>query len=142
MIDLHILEKARTHAIERIATQHNLRLRGKVERIGPCPRCGGTDRFSINVRKQVWNCRGCQKGGDVIAFVQFLDGCNFQQAIASLTGDPIDGDNKPSPQCELKAEQAPSARITKTDSATRRDICGACLSRQVEHRSRRIYAGA
>ena len=111
MIDSAALEKARAHSIELVATQHNLRLRGKVERVGPCPRCGGTDRFSINVRKQIWNCRGCQKGGDVIAFVQFLDGCDFKQAIASLTGDPIgDGNHRPSPQHEPKAEQAPNAK--------------------------------
>jgi hypothetical protein len=32
------------------------------ERIGPCPRFGGTDRFAINTAKQIWNCRGCCGG--------------------------------------------------------------------------------
>jgi hypothetical protein len=26
---------------------------------GPCPRCGGRDRFSISPSKGLWNCRGC-----------------------------------------------------------------------------------
>jgi CHC2 zinc finger/Toprim domain len=51
---------------------------------GPCPVCGGTDRFSINVKKQVWNCRRCAKGGDVIALVQHIDGCDFKTAMRTL----------------------------------------------------------
>ena len=51
------------------------------EWIGPCPLCGGRDRFSINVRKQVFNCRVCQVGGDVIQLVQHLDACDFAKAV-------------------------------------------------------------
>jgi Zinc-binding domain of primase-helicase len=25
------------------------------ELVGPCPVCGGDDRFAINIKKQVWN---------------------------------------------------------------------------------------
>jgi len=49
---------------------------------GPCPVCEGTDRFSINTRKQVWNCRGC-RGGKVISLVQHLDGCTFPDAVST-----------------------------------------------------------
>ena len=52
---------------------------------GPCPKCGGTDRFAINTSKQIWNCRGCQRGGDVISLVQHLDGCAFDAAVATLS---------------------------------------------------------
>jgi phage/plasmid primase-like uncharacterized protein len=54
------------------------------ERSGPCPVCGGTDRFSINTKKQVFHCRVCQVGGDVIALVRHLDGCDFKTAIGIL----------------------------------------------------------
>jgi hypothetical protein len=57
------------------------------ELIGPCPVCGGTDRFGVNRSKRVWNCRGCQKGGDVIALAQHLDGSTFPDAIETLTGE-------------------------------------------------------
>jgi phage/plasmid primase-like uncharacterized protein len=57
------------------------------ERVGPCPRCGGKDRFSTNVNKNIWNCRGCAKGGDVIALVQHLDGTDFLGACETLTGE-------------------------------------------------------
>jgi AAA domain/CHC2 zinc finger len=65
---------------------------GIIERCGPCPVCGeGTDRFAINVKKQVFNCRVCGKGGDVITLVELLDGCDFHTAVETLTG------KKPSP---------------------------------------------
>lgn len=54
------------------------------EHWGPCPVCGGTDRFSINTRKQVWHCRKCDMGGDVIALVQHIDGCDFKAAVRTL----------------------------------------------------------
>jgi len=54
--------------------------------VGPCPICGGDDRFAVNRVKQAWNCRGCGKGGDVIGLVRHLDGTNFVEAIRTLTG--------------------------------------------------------
>src|SRR5690242_9834357 len=59
--------------------------RGK-DRCGACPVCGGRDRFSINTVKGVFNCRGCQARGDVIDFVMFVDGCDFNTACETLTG--------------------------------------------------------
>jgi Toprim domain/CHC2 zinc finger len=82
-----LVERARAVPIERMIEEHGVKLRGKVERVGPCPRCGGHDRFAINTRKQVWNCRGCQQGGDAIALVRFLDGSTFHEACATLAGD-------------------------------------------------------
>ena len=65
---------------------HNLRRCGG-ELVGPCPVCGGRDRFAVNLKKAVWNCRGCGKGGDVIELVRHLDGCGFNHAIEQLTGE-------------------------------------------------------
>ncbi len=64
-----------------------IKLRGRgPERCGACPRCGGDDRFSINTKKQVWNCRGCASGGDVIKLVEHLDGSDFKGAVETLAG--------------------------------------------------------
>jgi hypothetical protein len=41
----------------------------------PCPACGGVDRFSINMKRRVFNCRGFG-GGDVIAMVEHVLGLN------------------------------------------------------------------
>jgi phage/plasmid primase-like uncharacterized protein len=76
--------------IEDETTKRGIRLNGagKNERCGPCPQCGGEDRFSINVRKQVFHCRGCGASGDSIALVQLIDGTDFVHAVETLTREP------------------------------------------------------
>jgi hypothetical protein len=64
---------------------------GIAEWVGPCPRCGGEDRFSINVMKRLFNCRGSE-GGDVIQLVEHVTGCSFIEAIERINGTlPPDG---------------------------------------------------
>lgn len=72
-------------SIEDEIARRGIHLRGRGrERYGPCPVCGGTDRFSVSLRKQIWNCRGCKHGGDVIALVQHIDRCDFRTAVRTL----------------------------------------------------------
>jgi hypothetical protein len=79
---------AKAGSIERELDRRGITLkRCGAERVGSCPRCGGKDRFSTNVNKNIWNCRGCAKGGDVIALVQHLDGADFLGACETLTGE-------------------------------------------------------
>lgn len=62
----------------------------KKELIGPCPQCGGEDRFAVfftKSGKQIFHCRACGAKGDAIALIQFLDGCDFDHAIEKLTGE-------------------------------------------------------
>jgi hypothetical protein len=65
----------------------------------PCPMCGrGKDCFSVNVKKQVFNCRRCGKAGDVISLVRHLDGGEFRQAIERLVAGPETAFARPSPE--------------------------------------------
>lgn len=64
-----------------------LKKAGGREYIGPCPSCGGEDRFGVNVAKGVFNCRG-STGGDVIAMVMHVHGCDFLGACEIITGEP------------------------------------------------------
>ena len=82
------LGQARACKIEDEIARRGIALRGRVERTGPCPTCGGDDRFSINTSKQLWNCRGCGVGGDVIKLVEHLDGVDFIAACTTLVGEP------------------------------------------------------
>jgi DNA primase len=83
------IAKARAVPIEREIDRRRIKLNGgKIERCGPCPRCQGTDRFSVNVKKGVFNCRQCGAKGDVIDLVRFLDDCDFVAAGTTLTGEP------------------------------------------------------
>lgn len=61
---------------------------GGGEYVGPCPECGGTDRFSINVNKRKWNCRGSKGGVDAIGMVTHAGNMIFMQACEALTGEP------------------------------------------------------
>lgn len=56
------------------------------EWVGPCPACGGRDRFSISARKGVWNCREFGRGGDVIHLAQHVEEADFLGACRALTG--------------------------------------------------------
>src|SRR5262245_45533942 len=83
-----LITHAKTTPIETELARRNHQLkRVGGELVGACPVCGGTDRFAVNARKQVWNCRGCAKGGDVIDLVQHLDGGGVREAIATLTNE-------------------------------------------------------
>ena len=65
---------------------HRLKRVGR-DLVGPCPACGGTDRFAVTPAKRLWCCRHCAKGGDVIALVQHLDGGEFLDAVQTLGGE-------------------------------------------------------
>jgi hypothetical protein len=69
----------------------HLKRQGK-ELVGPCPRCGGRDRFAVSVGRQIWNCRGCKPAtvtGDVIGLVMWFDDVDFIQAVETLDGAAV-----------------------------------------------------
>jgi DNA primase len=91
------VQRAKAVPIEREIERRGFKLRRVgVEHIGPCPQCGGEDRFAINTKKQLFNCRGCGIGGDVIQLVEHLDGVDFNTACSQLTGQapPKKGNGK------------------------------------------------
>jgi hypothetical protein len=97
-IPAHMIALAHAVRIESEIERRGIKLAGQVDRRGPCPTCGGHDRFGVNTKKQLWNCRGCGKGGDVIALIQFIDDCDFREAIECLTGEStIDHQPRPAP---------------------------------------------
>lgn len=72
---------------------HKLVRQGR-EWVGPCPNCGGHDRFSISPTDRVYNCRGAGGGGYIDAVMHAFD-CNFLEACEMMTG-------RPAPQSERK----------------------------------------
>jgi hypothetical protein len=90
------LDQARQVDIRELASRYvQLKRVTSIDYAGPCPTCGGTDRFGVNIRKQVWNCRGCDKGGDVIALARHVEGLSFREAVERLTGEQA---SRPRPQ--------------------------------------------
>jgi putative DNA primase/helicase len=59
------------------------------ELVGPCPCCGGRDRFAVHPRKGKWNCRGSVGGNDAIGLVMHVTGCTFLEAVQMLVGQPV-----------------------------------------------------
>ena len=57
------------------------------ELTGPCPKCGGDDRFSVNVDKGVFQCRICHGKGGGIDLVMFCLDKTFPEALTWLCGD-------------------------------------------------------
>jgi hypothetical protein len=88
------VERACAVPIERALGAHKLRRVGRGLE-GPCPRCGGTRRFGVDTKrnKQLWVCRHCGVGGDVIDLMMHVYGCSFIEACKRLTGEAPPGSN-------------------------------------------------
>lgn len=55
------------------------------EFVGLCPLHRETrPSFYVNVRKNLFYCHGCARGGDLIRFVQFFYDLSFHQSVAYL----------------------------------------------------------
>lgn len=119
-------DAARAVPIADVTQARGLRLRGSVERVGPCPHCGGEDRFGINTRKNIFGCRGCGNAGGPIDLVMLLDGLTFLQACEHLTGQaPPDGRESGLSQdklAEMEAERAAKRREADAASASYAEV--------------------
>lgn len=82
------LQEARAIPIEEVANRLGLAdlKRAGRELVGPCPVCGGRDRFGISPDRGVFNCRQCG-GGDAIKLVELIEGCDFKAALSWLVGE-------------------------------------------------------
>lgn len=115
MVDADAIIRARAVPMQSELARRGVQLPPWVrEVIGPCPRCGGTDRFAIHLRKQVFNCRGCEASGNVIALVQHLDRLSFADAVAMLTGRPLE--RRHAPPASLPPPAPKSAPAPSTES--------------------------
>jgi hypothetical protein len=81
------LQQARSVPALKVAERHGAKLKKSgTEWIGPCPHCGGVDRFSVRPDKNIWNCRGCGTGGDAIDLEMHLSGGTFVDGVRTLIG--------------------------------------------------------
>jgi hypothetical protein len=144
----HEIERARAARIEVELGAHFSKLKqikNSGAYVGPCPKCGGNDRFAINTRKQVWNCRGCKSKnikGDVIGLVQFLDGCGFGKAIKTLTSTTVERTVSPDPPSKVKstdANEEEQRRVARWLWSQRRPATGSLVETYLRARG---YTGA
>lgn len=77
---------------QRYTTLRHVAATGGGEYAGPCPLCGGRDRFHIQPATNRWFCRHCTGGPeqdgwkDAIDLQMRLSGQSFTEAVQSLTG--------------------------------------------------------
>jgi ribosomal protein L37AE/L43A len=103
------------------------------ERHGPCPVCGGRDRFGVNPARGLWNCRTCNEGGDGLKLVQHVLGCNFVKALDFLVGS---ADVAPDPAVVAKRKAKAEAADKK-----RREVEAAMRARAIRD-AREIWHAA
>lgn len=61
-----------------------------IDRAGPCPNCGGDDRFAIHTKKDTFHCRQCGLAGHgVIDLVMKMEGGTFIEACETITGTEL-----------------------------------------------------
>ncbi|MEJ0093381.1 MAG: DNA primase [Methylocella sp.] len=87
----------------------------------PCPGCGGRDRFGVNVRKNVWNCRASGAAGDAIALAQHIDGTEFLAAVETVTGEPPPRGASALTEAEKRAINERAAKAHAADEAKRHE---------------------
>lgn len=110
------VEEARSASIEGEVLRRGLKLKRQgSELVGPCPACGGVDRFGVNPRKNIFNCRGSGTGGDVIALVEYLDATDFLGACETLTGRPAPKGESRGPDPEELARREAARRQAEAE---------------------------
>ncbi|WP_127078416.1 DUF7146 domain-containing protein [Rhodomicrobium lacus] len=81
-----------------------------------------TASFYVHPGKQVFKCFASDEGGDVIRFVQLMDGCDFREALQTLAGWagllPREDDDAEARERREKAAQAQAEKRRVQEAAT------------------------
>ncbi len=73
-----------------------------------------TPSFMVSKEKQIWHCFGCDKGGDIIGFIQEYEGLSFPEALKLLAQRA----NVPLPQFSSSHQEDYSRFYTINQTAT------------------------
>lgn len=124
------IAQARAVTVEDVLKQRGLWRPTMTRQIGhPCPRigcCSGnpktSDRFSVNVRKNVFFCRATGTGGDAIALVRHIEDCDFLEAVEILAGpqpgrDSRETEEQRNARAKAAEERAKEAAIKAQQAA-------------------------
>lgn len=94
-------ERAEASPLLTVAQMFGAKLkRMGTEWTGPCPYCGGTDRFSINPAKAKWVCRGGAGGRSSIALAAHIGNLPWKAAAEQLAGPCPSGPARPLSEAE------------------------------------------
>ena len=128
------LEGLRNRALACDMVETAVRLGARLKRAGaewtgPCPFCGGDDRFSINVRDRVFNCRGFG-GGDIVAMTAHITGDPFARCLETITGERLpDSDRQESEDARAEREAHRAAFLADLERRNEEDKARARIKR-------------
>ncbi|MFM4649258.1 primase-helicase zinc-binding domain-containing protein [Aeromonas bivalvium] len=130
---------------------------------GPCPICGGKDRFRLEERKAekaargVWVCSHCDcKGGDGLSLYQKATGQSMGEAIRSLAGYlGLSSQMTPADHARIEKQRQKAAKAAEEQrqkEASQRDAAAAlaqqmereavgCMAEQVPYLARKGLSG-
>ncbi len=115
---------------------------------GPCPFCGGRDRFRVQPFLGVWWCRQCggQRWGDAIDYLVRRDGVSFVEACRQLgaSRSELDTGRPRAEQAECVANRLGLQRANDGRLADDREVSSdwqAAASLFVEHAERSLWSG-
>ena len=115
-------DEALLTSCESWAKRQGWKLSPGIDRSGPCPVCGGTDRFSIHTRKNLYACRQCNIAGEgVIKLVMETQGVGFTQACEIITGRKADAPRDPEREAEIRRQNEETERQRAEDAERYRE---------------------
>lgn len=102
--------------------------------VGRCPfhPDGGRPNFHVYARTNSWFCFRCGVGGDVIRFVQKMEGVDFRHAVEQMQGRSLRGGAVHSCTCLRRATHSPVGEWGAGERA--------CLAAAVELYSNRLFS--
>ncbi len=100
-----------TALLDLVQSDVTLRRLSSRELAGPCPKCGGADRFTVTPDAGsdgagLWWCRGCNAGGDAVSYLREVRGLSYRDACSLLDRDPGEHAQPPRPR-----EQRPAIEV-------------------------------
>jgi DNA primase len=90
MIDFEGL-KTKINLLDLVGGLKKVASTGGGEYAGPCPICGGTDRFRVQPAANIWLCRNCTNGAwrDIVDFIALRDNVSLTEAARSISGGSL-----------------------------------------------------
>jgi hypothetical protein len=126
-----------SHAARLVKSPHlrlvvsNLKRKTKTEEAGPCPFCGGCDRFIAFDNGRGW-CRQCNWKGDSIQLLRDRDGLSFRDAVAQLGCEEMPSPAVRSDTAKARALATVTQQYLDWQKKKLRDLCEQYTDLQAE----------
>lgn len=110
-VQLNAVEVKRTADFVAIASRYTRLRRAGRQFVGLCPFHRESDSsLYIEPRRKVWKCFGCERGGDVFAFVMLAEGCCFSSALRIVAGVARESERRSRERVRAREGAQPLAR--------------------------------